>query len=147
MPEKGQKQFKEIFSEKLSEAIAASKVHNAKDAAKKLGWDGSGLEEKRSHLRRGKDLIKFGGGFYCGKVDGVYVMNGFYMQMRSAYTNPGENINYYSISWLTDDLSWADFFRGTWCYGSNRSSCWKRMINYFGQIKRSWIDHQAQYGR
>jgi len=109
VPEKGQKQFEEMFGEKWSDVIAASKVYNAKDAAEKLGLDGSGLDEKWSHLKRGKDLIKFGGGFYCGKVDGLYVMNGFYMQMRSAYTNPGEKINYYTVSWPTDDLSWADF--------------------------------------
>lgn len=109
VPEKGQKQFEEMFGEKWSDAIAASKVYNAKDAAEKLGVDGSGLDSKWSRLKRGKDLIKFGGGFYCGKIDGLYVMNGFYMQMRSAYTNPGEKINYYTVSWPADDLSWADF--------------------------------------
>ena len=50
-----------------------------------------------------------GGGFYCGKVDGIYVMNGFYMQMRAAYTNPGEKIQWYTVSWPADSLSWEDF--------------------------------------
>ena len=50
-----------MFYEKWSNAIAASKVYNVKDAAEKLGLDGSGLYEKWSHLKRGKYLFKFGG--------------------------------------------------------------------------------------
>lgn len=80
-----------------------------KDGAEKLGVDAAGLNAKWSKLSRGKDLIKFGGGFYCGKVDGIYVMNGFYMQMRAAYTNPGEKIQWYTVSWPADSLSWQDF--------------------------------------
>lgn len=112
VPDKGQKQFEEMFGEKWSDVIAAGKVYNAKDAAEKLGVDAAGLNDKWSKLKRGSDLIKFGGGFYCGKVDGIYVMNGFYMQMRAAYTNPGEKIQWYTVSWPADSLSWADF-RGT----------------------------------
>ena len=101
-----------MFGEKWDDVIAAGKVYNAKDGAEKLGVDGAGLDKKWSQLKRGTDLIKFGGGFYCGKVDDIYVMNGFYMQMRSAYTNPGEKIHWYTVSWPADSLSWEDF-RGT----------------------------------
>ena len=98
-----------MFGESWESAIAAGKVFNAKDAAEKLGVDAEGLNAKWSKLSRGKDLIKFGGGFYCGKVDGIYVMNGFYMSMRAAYCNKGEKIHYYTVSWPTDSLSWEDF--------------------------------------
>ena len=53
-------------------------------ACAKFGTDGAGLEKKWSKLSKGKDLIKFGGGFYAGLVDGVYVINGFYMSMRGS---------------------------------------------------------------
>ncbi len=45
-----------------------AQVFNAKDACAKLGVDGMGLDKKWSQLQKDKDLIKFGGGFYCGKV-------------------------------------------------------------------------------
>ena len=64
-------------------SVAAGKVYNAKDGAEKLGFDAEGVNAEWSKLTRGKDLIKFGGGFYCGKVKDIYVMNGFYMSMRA----------------------------------------------------------------
>lgn len=110
VPEKGQKQFEEMFGEKWADAVAAGKVYNAKDGAEKLGVDAEGMNKLWSKLTRGKTLIKFGGGFYCGKVaDDMYVMNGFYAAMRAAYCNPGEKIQWYTVAWPSDSLSWADF--------------------------------------
>jgi hypothetical protein len=83
VPDKGKKQFKEIFGEDWDAAVKAGKVYNAKDGAEKLGTDAEGLNKEWSKLTRGKDLIKFGGGFYCGKVQDIYVINGFYMSMRA----------------------------------------------------------------
>ena len=72
-----------MFGESWDDVIAAGKVYNAKDAAEKLGLDAAGINKQWSGLKRGKNLIKFGGGFYCGKVGDIYVMNGFYMSMRA----------------------------------------------------------------
>jgi len=109
VPDKGKAGFEKMFGEKWDDVVAQGKVYNAKDGAAKLGIDGAGLNDKWSKLSRGKNLIKFGGGFYCGKVDGVYIMNGFYMEMRAAYTNLGEKIQWYTVSWPTENLSWSDF--------------------------------------
>jgi hypothetical protein len=83
VPDKGKAGFEKMFGESWDAAIKAGKVYNAKDAAEKLGLDASGINKKWSTLTSGKDLIKFGGGFYCGKVGDIYVMNGFYMSMRA----------------------------------------------------------------
>ena len=83
VPDKGKKDFEKAFGETWDSAIQAGKVFNAKDAATKLGVTAEGLNDKWSKLSKDKDLIKFGGGFYCGKIDGIYVMNGFYMSMRA----------------------------------------------------------------
>lgn len=109
VPDKGKKEFQEAFGESWDDAIKAGKVYNAKDGAAKLGLDSEGLNKEWSKLSRGENLIKFGGGFYCGKVKDIYVMNGFYMSMRADYCNPGEKIRWYTVSWPTDTLSWEDF--------------------------------------
>ncbi len=110
VPAKGQAGFESMFGETWEGALAAGKVYNAKDACAKLGIDGTGLDGEWAKLTRGKDLIKFGGGFYCGKVGDIYVMNGFYMSMRGSYTNADSNgIHYFTVQWPTDALSWADF--------------------------------------
>jgi hypothetical protein len=110
VPDKGKAAFEKMFGESWDDAVKAGKVYNAKDGAAKLGTDAAGMNTIWSKLSRGTSLIKFGGGFYCGKVGpDMYVMNGFYMEMRAAYTNPGEKIQWYTVSWPADALTWADF--------------------------------------
>jgi len=41
--------------------------------------------------------------------DDIYVINGFYAEMRSKYVAPGASIYYYSVQWESADLSWAEF--------------------------------------
>jgi len=89
VPDKGKKQFQAAFGESWDSAIAAGKVYNAKDGAKKLGLDSEGVNAEWSKLTSGKNLIKFGGGFYCGKVKDIYIMNGFYMSMRAGEYRAG----------------------------------------------------------
>jgi hypothetical protein len=83
VPDKGKAEFEKLFGESWDSAVQSGKVYNAKDGATKLGVDAAGINDKWSKLSRGKDLLKFGGGFYCGKVGDIYVMNGFYMEMRA----------------------------------------------------------------
>ena len=66
-------------------------------------------------------------GFYCGKIDGIYVMNGFYMSMRAAYCNEGEKIKWYTVSWPTDSLTWESF-RGEVLGSTNPSTAPKGEI-------------------
>lgn len=139
VPDKGKAGFEKMFGEKWDDAIAAGKVYNAMDGAAKLGVDGAGLDAKWAKLSRGKDLIKFGGGFYCGKVGDIYVMNGFYMAMRSAYTTPGDKIKWYTVSWPTDSLSWQDF-RGVVLGATDPSAA------PAGSIRRTILDQYKKLG-
>jgi hypothetical protein len=95
VPEKGKIEFEKLFGESWDAAVAAGNVYNAKDAATKLGLDAAGINTKWSALKPGTNLIKFGGGFYCGKFqdENIYVMNGFYMSMRAGtyYVNGGSS--------------------------------------------------------
>ena len=64
-------------------------------------------------LVQAKQLVKFGGGFYCGLVEmggkKLYVFNGFFMSMRSKFTAPGTSIYYFSVEWDAGALGWEDF--------------------------------------
>mmetsp|Transcript_96927 Transcript_96927/g.145199 ORF Transcript_96927/g.145199 Transcript_96927/m.145199 type:complete len:380 (-) Transcript_96927:68-1207(-) len=139
VPDKGKADFEKMFGESWDSAVKAGKVYNAKDAAEKLGLDAAGINEKWSKLSRGKDLLKFGGGFYCGKVGDIYVMNGFYMSMRAAYCNPGEKIQWYTVSWPADSLSWADF-RGKVLGATDPSAA------PVGSIRRAILDEYKKLG-
>jgi len=102
---KAQAEFQSTFGKSWDDAINGGLVFNAMDACQKLSIS---TEELGAKFTKGKKL-KFGGGFYCGEVDGIYVINGFYMNMRSAFTRPGECIYYYEVQWDPKALSWAKF--------------------------------------
>merc|ERR1719446_1527378 len=63
-------------------------------------------------------LVKFGGGFYCAKIDeehhedapkDLYCINGIYMAMRDNYTRVGAKIHIFDVEWDREKLAWADF--------------------------------------
>ena len=77
VPPKGQAAFQAAFGLSWDEANKKGMVYNAADACKKLGITADDLDKKWGTLKRGTNLLKFGGGFYCGQVDGIFVMNGY----------------------------------------------------------------------
>jgi len=90
------------------EALDSGKVFNALQACKHLGIDGAALDKKWGAAKKAGDLIKFGGGFYCAFIDGIYIFNGFFMEMRGKYTGDAK-INWFVVEWPEDKTSWADF--------------------------------------
>merc|ERR1719473_1891084 len=106
---KAVKSFRDVFGVEWAEALEKQQVYNAVDAAAKLGLDSASLDERWSTLKRGETVVKFGGGFYVGKLDDIFVVNGFYMAMRAKYTQRPAKIAYYIVRWAADRMSWADF--------------------------------------
>merc|ERR1712166_354594 len=100
--------FEAQFGLSWEDALAQGNVYNAKQAKAKLGCNDDELDAKWAKAKKAKDLVKFGGGFYCGLVDGLYVFNGFFMSMRSKYTGSAR-IYYYVVEWDMKDCSWVDF--------------------------------------
>eukprot|EP00056_Hartaetosiga_gracilis_P003876 m.68716 g.68716 ORF g.68716 m.68716 type:complete len:338 (+) comp11616_c0_seq1:54-1067(+) len=109
VPQKAKAAFNDAFGLSWEDAVAAGKVFNAKDAAEKLGVDASGIDAMWSKLKRGENLLKFGGGFYCGNIGDIFVINGFYMAMRQKYTGETSKIHYFVVQWDASALSWEDF--------------------------------------
>lgn len=105
--------FKDQFGLDWDEALKEEKVFNAKEACEKLEVDSAKLDSLWAAAKKAKKLVKFGGGFYCGEIENgdkkIYVMNGFFMAMRSKFVAPGTSIYYYLVEWEKEDCSWADF--------------------------------------
>jgi len=106
--------FHDKFGLPWNDAVAAGQVFNAKDGCKHLKLSAQQMDEQWAKAKAEKNLIKFGGGFYCGMIavegnNPIYVLNGFFMAMRSKFTKKGESIYYYSVEWDPAKLSWADF--------------------------------------
>jgi hypothetical protein len=105
--------FKEQFGIDWKEALDSGKVFNALDGCKEFGCDATGMATAWDEAKEAKKLVKLGGGFYCGLLKvgekELYIMNGFFMSMRSKFTSADASIYYYVCEWDPSDLSWADF--------------------------------------
>jgi len=107
--------FKDQFGEEWATVLAEGRAMNAMDASKHLGLDAEEFEKVWGQVKQAKKMIKFGGGFYCGYVDGVegkspvYTFNAFFMSMRTKFTDPSVSIHYFTVEFDPKALSWADF--------------------------------------
>lgn len=105
--------FEEKFGKSWSKVLSEKKAFNALDACKELGVDSAQIAKLWADCKKNDKLVKLGGGFYCGEITHkgktVYVFNGFFMEMRNAFTLPGKKIHYYDVEWDPKVLSWADF--------------------------------------
>lgn len=101
--------FKEMAGMTWDDALAKGLVYNAAGACEKWKIDGKELDAKWAAIDKKKSLVKFGGGFYVGKVADIFVVNGFYMAMRGKFTEPPAKIHYFTVEWDAATLSWEDF--------------------------------------
>merc|ERR1719265_322778 len=106
--------FKEQFGLEWDDVLKDGKALNAKECCEKFEIDADELDKMWAGAKKAKNLVKFGGGFYCAKLEKegkgtFYVFNGFFMTMRSGYVKPGASIYYYCVDWDPKELSWSDF--------------------------------------
>jgi len=134
---KAQDEFQAAFGLSWDDALQKGMVYNLADGAAKLGVTMDDLGRKYDKLKKGTDLLKFGGGFYCGKVDGIYVINGFYAKMRSQFTVPGECIYFYEVQWDPNRLCWGDF-RGQVLGGTDPKTADPASLRH--GIFKAWTD-------
>lgn len=110
-----EEKFKAFFNVGWQEALDQGIVYNALDACEYFGIDAAAMDAEWAKAKKAKQLIKFGGGFYCGHITDVpgkapiYVFNGFFMEMRSKYVAPGVSIHYYVVEWDSEKMSWENF--------------------------------------
>mmetsp|Transcript_154210 Transcript_154210/g.287492 ORF Transcript_154210/g.287492 Transcript_154210/m.287492 type:complete len:319 (-) Transcript_154210:279-1235(-) len=105
--------FKDKFGENWSDVLAKGRAANAMQACNIFGISAEELEVEWRKCEPAGTVVKFGGGFYCGKMivkdKTLYVFNAFFMAMRSKFTAPGCSIYYFSVSWNPGDLPWSQF--------------------------------------
>jgi len=106
---KAQEEFAQTFGLSWEEALQQDLVFNAIEGAEALGISTEELGASWGTLQKGVDLLKFGGGFYCGKVGNIFVINGFYLNMRAKFTTPGTCIYFFEVEWDARQLPWQDF--------------------------------------
>merc|ERR1712216_1111404 len=83
-------------------------------ACQKLGIDAEEIDHAWAAAKKAKRLVKFGGGFYCGRLElegkePLYTFNAFFMSMRSKFTAPTVKIHYFEVEFDAANLRWADF--------------------------------------
>jgi len=100
--------FQAQFGLGWKDALAHGLCYNAKQACSKLNMSSDELDKKWGQAKKAGNLIKFGGGFYCAFIDGIYIFNGFFMSMRSKFTGDAK-IHYYVVEWDAGALKWEDF--------------------------------------
>lgn len=106
--------FKAKFGLEWADALKQGVVYNAMDACEKLGVTADELDKIWGATKKADLLVKFGGGFYCGKIalpgkDTIYAFNGFFMSMRQKFVAPGTSIYYYVVSWDSKNYKWEEF--------------------------------------
>jgi len=106
--------FKAQFGLEWDDVLKDDQALNAKDACDKFGIDADQLDKMWAEAKKSKNLVKFGGGFYCAKLEKedkgtYYVFNGFFMTMRATYVKEDASIYYYVVEWDPKELSWSDF--------------------------------------
>ncbi|VEU41143.1 unnamed protein product [Pseudo-nitzschia multistriata] len=104
------KVFRETFGEEWSKVLEENRAANALDACKRFGCSPEELNEAWNKV----STVKFGGGFYCGKVSvngkpELYVFNAFFMTMRSKFVGKDNGIHCFTVEWDSDTLSWSSF--------------------------------------
>jgi hypothetical protein len=102
--------FQQAFGLDWNQALNDGKVFNALDACAHLGITADQLDAAWGPAKK----VKFGGGFYCGKVEiegkePIFVFNGFFMAMRSKFVTPGTSIHYYVVEFSPSELPWSEF--------------------------------------
>jgi len=110
--------FLKTFGLTWEAALSQKKVFNSADAASELKIATFEVGDKWGKLKNGAEMIKFGGGFYVGKIDHIFVVNGFYIPMRAKFTKAGTCIHYFEVEWDPMTLPW-DKFRADVIGGTN----------------------------
>ena len=100
---KAQDEFRKSFRSLVEGRTEAGLAYNLVGDRAKLGLSMSELGTKHDKLKKDeRDHAQFGGGLYCGKAQGVFVISGFYECMREQFTKFVTATYCYQVEWDAD---------------------------------------------
>ena len=143
--------FHESFGEDWSNVLSDGRAANAMEACTILDCDASELSDLWRAAEAKGLVVKFGGGFYCGKLAKndkvIYVFNAFFMTMRAGFVDPDCSIHCYEVEWDPKELSWEDF-RGKVLGPTDPSQAPKGSIRrtILNEFKRLGLDAKPNKG-
>ena len=106
--------FEAFFGVSFQDAIAQGTAVNALDACKKLDCTPDELRAEWRAVCKSGDMIKFGGGFYCGKIKGLQIFNPFFMAMRAVYTSAAAKLIYFDVEFDPNQPRGRRFAARSW---------------------------------
>jgi hypothetical protein len=106
LDEATKEKFQTTFGVKWDDVIASNNVLNLSEAIA-LFPDKSIIDIAQTWRSGGS--VKLLPGTYVGKVEDVFVINGFYADMVSSWKDKDAKVLFYLVTWKEEDLSWADF--------------------------------------
>jgi len=106
--------FKSHFKVSWAETLESGSVYSAKKACEDFQLSGRELATFWNRSKQLGNLCKLGGGFYVALIEipgkkSIFVINGFYMEMKQRFTEPGSSIQFYVVDWDSKDISWKNF--------------------------------------
>ena len=105
--------FQEKFKEPWADVLSQGRAANAMEACHIFGIDAKTLDSIWIEAEKEDKIIKFGGGFYCGRLKfeakSLYVFNAFFMSMRLKFVGKGNSIYCFEVAWEPSRLPWSKF--------------------------------------
>ena len=105
--------FQDFFGQAWDQVLKDGKAANAMEACRIFDCTEMELSTLWREAEADSKVVKFGGGFYCGKLQKgdtqLYVFNAFFMNMRAGFVDPDCSIYCYEVQWDPQELSWSDF--------------------------------------
>jgi len=105
-------EFHRRFGLTWDAALAEGKVQNALDASRTLGLSALQFVEVWRQLEMSDEVIRLGPQSQCAQIQGLYVINGFYMKTRARFSDPGRSVYWLNVEFSPQRLSWASFMSG-----------------------------------
>ena len=133
VPEGGALIFHKKFDKTWAAAVENGECCNAFDACKLLNLSPAELSNEWDKSYKAGQVVRLGGGFYCGRVGKYYVVNGFYMGMRSALT--AGSVHYFVVKWDSTKMTFETFRKE--CIGANDPTK-AASTSLRGMVYRNW---------
>eukprot|EP00929_Paragymnodinium_shiwhaense_P123720 TRINITY_DN9791_c0_g1_i3.p1 TRINITY_DN9791_c0_g1~~TRINITY_DN9791_c0_g1_i3.p1 ORF type:complete len:1799 (-),score=467.66 TRINITY_DN9791_c0_g1_i3:356-5752(-) len=105
--------FRSAFGVAWSDVLRSGLAYNASDACRDYDMSVLDLATLWTKAREQKKVVKLGAGYYCGQLEvngkQIYVINGFFLAVRSEYVQMGSGIYFFVVEWNSSVMPWSDF--------------------------------------